>query len=51
MARELAALHAQDPERAAAVRFDLDRREPGWLGPPVARTARATEDDWKDYRR
>jgi hypothetical protein len=49
MAHELANIHAADPARGVAVRFDLDRRAPGWLEPLIERAAEATLRDWKAW--
>ncbi|HEY1605234.1 MAG TPA: DUF2252 family protein [Allosphingosinicella sp.] len=50
MGRDIAAVHAADAARIAAVRADLDRHPPGWLADAALAVAEATERDWKDWR-
>lgn len=50
MGRDIAAIHAADVSRIAAVRADVDRRPPGWLAEAAMAVAEATERDWKDWR-
>jgi Uncharacterized protein conserved in bacteria (DUF2252) len=50
MARDLAAVHAQDARRIGAVRADFERRKPGWLRIAARAVAEANERDWKAWR-
>jgi hypothetical protein len=50
MARDLAAVHAADTERLAAVREDFERRKAGWLRDAARATAEATTRDWKAWK-
>lgn len=50
MARDLAAVHAQDRTRIGAVREDQERRKAGWLRAAARAAAEAAERDWKAWR-
>jgi hypothetical protein len=50
MGRDIAAVHAADEARIAAVRADLDRRPAGWLAAAARLAVEATERDWKGWR-
>lgn len=50
MARDVAAIHAADDGKVAAIRADLDKRPPDWLARAAQATAEATERDWKGWR-
>jgi hypothetical protein len=50
MAADIAAVHAADASRIAAVRKDLAGRDAGWLRGAAVAVAEATARDWKDYR-
>lgn len=49
MARDLAAIHAADAKRIAAVREDFERRKAGWLRGAARATAEATMRDWRAW--
>ncbi|MGD0412621.1 MAG: DUF2252 family protein [Verrucomicrobiota bacterium] len=51
MGRELANVHLGTPRAVAAVRRDLRRRDPKWLGQTTAVMAEATLDDWREWRK
>jgi len=50
MAFELANIHAVDKARITGIKADLEQRTSGWLEKAAAKTARATERDWKAYK-
>ena len=50
MGRDLAAVHASDPRRLAALKEDFAARGTGWLAHAARRTAKATEREWREYR-
>lgn len=50
MARDLAAVHAQDGKRIGAVRADFERRKAGWLRTAARAVAEANERDWQAWR-
>jgi hypothetical protein len=50
MGRDIAAVHAADERRIAAVRADLEGRPKDWLVEAARATVVATERDWKDWR-
>jgi hypothetical protein len=50
MARDIAAVHAADEARIAAVRADLGGRGRRWLREAARAVAEATERDWKDWK-
>jgi uncharacterized protein (DUF2252 family) len=50
MGLEIANCHADDPQRAAAIREDLAARGDDWLYEAARDAASATEQEWKAYR-
>jgi hypothetical protein len=50
MARDLAAVHAGDAKKLAAVREDFGRRGRGWLRGAAGVVAEATTRDWKAWK-
>lgn len=51
MGRELANIHLGSRRAVAAVRRDLRRRDPNWLGQAAKVMAEATRKDWEEWRK
>lgn len=50
MGRDLGAIHAADPQRAAAIRLDLEGRADSWLHDAAGAAAAAVERDFKNWQ-
>jgi hypothetical protein len=51
MGAETANVHLGTPRQRKRILRDLQRRKSGWLGKAAKEMAKATERDWKKYRR